>query len=144
VADARAALRAAAAARVEVVLRTAPDAIATAGPLFLFAMIAAATRGRHATALAGAVIDCGGDAALAYAALRCGWRTLRFDRASLYWRSVEAAVAAYDAALVASLPAALDLTDAADPAAACRARFTRGRARTRGARKRAPALARRR
>jgi hypothetical protein len=129
VADARAALRAAAAARVAVVLRTAPDAIATAGPLFLFAMIAAAARGRNASALADAVIDCGADAALAYAALRCGWRSLRFERASPYWRTVKAAAAANGARLVASLPAALDLTDAADPVAVCRARFARGRAR---------------
>ncbi len=126
-------------------LRTAPDAIGTAGPLFLFAMIAAVARGRHASALAGAVIDCGGEAALAYAALRCGWRTLRFERASPYWRTVKAAAAAYGAALVASQPAALDLSDVIDPVAACRARFARRR-REPGlvAGRRTPALARRR
>ncbi len=121
---ARAALAAAAGTRTPLVLRTAPGAAAYAGVGYLAAIIARA-RAEAPDAPVRAEIDCGDDPGLALAALRAGWTALRLSGRAEVRRKIAEIAAARGAALVADEPGApvLDLLDARDPAAACRAFF---------------------
>jgi hypothetical protein len=121
--DAEMALEEAAASGAKAVLRTAPGAIAYAGPLYLLKIVEAAASGAHGAALAGAVIDCGREAVLAFAALRSGWRALLFTGRGRSLSEVRAAAAAAGATLHSTLPPALDPTHDPDPRAACRTLF---------------------
>ncbi|MSP51973.1 MAG: hypothetical protein EXQ91_06230 [Alphaproteobacteria bacterium] len=106
--DAVTALDAARRAGVRIVLRSAPGAIRFGGPLYLRKIVAAAATGRRRRALAGAVIDCGGEAALAFAAIRAGWRAVLFRGPGALEREVEAAAAHGHAGYYRRLPPPLD------------------------------------
>ncbi len=121
-AHARAALAAAAEAGVVVTLQSAPGAAAYAGAGYLKA-IADQAAAEHADVDVTAVIDCGADAGIAMAALRIGWRTIRFSGPAKV-RAKLADIAAQTGARLADeteAPEALDLLDVTDPDAACRA-----------------------
>ncbi len=121
---ARAALAAAGEARVPLVLRTAPGAAAYAGVGYLKAIVARA-RAEAPDVAASAEIDCGEDPGLALAALRAGWTALRLAGRADVRRKIAEIAEAQGARLVADEPGAavLDLLDARDPVAACRAFF---------------------
>ena len=122
-AHARAALAAAAEAGVALTLQSAPGAAAYAGAGYLKA-IAEQVAAEHADVAVTAVIDCGADAGIAMAALRTGWQTVRFSGPAKV-RAKLADIAAETGARLADDDAeateALDLLDAADAGAACRA-----------------------
>ena len=121
-AHARAALAAAAEAGVALTLQSAPGAAAYAGTGYLKA-IADRAAAEHANVEVTAVIDCGADAGIAMAALRIGWRTVRFSGPAKV-RAKLADIAGQMGARLADdetdAPEALDLLDVADPDAACR------------------------
>ena len=119
--QARAALVAARSSEVRVVLRTARGAVGYAGPSYLLDLVRAAVAGTASDprAVDAALIDCRGQPALAFAALRAGWRGLIFAAAGAHRREVEAAAAHYGATLALRPPRALDLAGHRDPAAAC-------------------------
>ncbi len=124
-AHARAALAAAAEAGAPVTLRSAPGAAAYAGAGYLKA-IADQAAAEHADVAVTAVIDCGADAGIAMAALRAGWRTVRFSgpekvRAKLADIAAETGARLADDDAEAAPLEALDLLDVADAGAACRA-----------------------
>lgn len=125
--QARAALLAARPSEVRVVLRTARGAVGYAGPSYLLDLVRAAVAGTASDprAIDGALIDCRGEPALAFAALRAGWRGLIFAAAGAHRREVEAAAAYYGATLDLRPPRALDLAGLRDPAAACRRWYRR-------------------
>ena len=119
-AHARAALAAAAERGVAVTLQSAPGAAAYAGAGYLKA-IADQAAAEHADVAVTAVIDCGADAGIAMAALRAGWRTVRFS-GSAKVRARLADIATETGARLADEPEAapLDLLDSGDAGAACR------------------------
>ena len=125
--QATAALLAARPSGVRVVLRTARGAIAYAGPSYLLDLVraAVATTASDPRTVEAALIDCRDEPALAFAALRTGWRGLIFAAAGAHRREIEAAAAHYGASLALRPPRALDLAGHRDPAAACR-RWYRG------------------
>ncbi len=128
-AHARTALAAAAAAGVAVTLQSAPGAAAYAGAGYLKA-IADQAAAEHADVDVTAVIDCGADAGIAMAALRIGWRTVRFSGPEKVRRKLADIAAECGARLVADEPEAaaleaLDLLDSGDSLAACRAFLSR-------------------
>ena len=120
-AHAEAALAAAADLGVPVMLASAPGAAGYAGPLWFKALIEEACRG-HPEADAASLLDCGEEPGTALGALRAGIKHIRFtgDDAT---RQRLADIAAQLDAIVEGKDAspALDLLDARDPAAACRA-----------------------
>jgi len=118
-ADARAALAAAAALGVPVTLASAPGAAAYAGPGWFKEMTALAAA-ELPQAACEAVIDCAerpGDVLLA---LRLGLRQVRFTGKTAVARKLAAIAAQHGATLVTGRLEALDLRGAADPLAACR------------------------
>ena len=121
----RAALEAAHQLGAEVTLRTAPGAAQYAGPLYLIKLVAQVVDGEPRPAgadrLAGVVLDCGGDGALAHAALRTGWRAVLFTGPARVRAEVCAAAAAHGATVLSRAAPALDLLDQAAPLAACHA-----------------------
>ncbi len=120
-AHARAALAAAAEAGVAITLQSAPGAAVYAGVGYLKAIADQAT-GEHADIDVTATIDCGADAGIAMAALRIGWRTVRFSGPAKVRAKLADIAAQTGARLVADkAPEALDLLDSGDPLAACRA-----------------------
>lgn len=132
-AHARAALAAAAEAGVvAVTLQSAPGAAAYAGAGYLKAIVDQAAS-EHADVDCTAVIDCGADAGIAMAALRAGWRTVRFSGPAKVGRKLADIAAECGARLVVDEPEAaplealeaLDLLDSGDPLAACRAFLSR-------------------
>ena len=125
----RAALDAAASLGAGVTLRTAPGAIHYAGPLYLLKLVetAFAERPPPANVRVRTLLDCGDDAALAYAALRTGWRALLFTGPARV-RVQLAATARRHAAVLEHRPSpALDLLDHPDPPSACLDWFAAGR-----------------
>ncbi len=121
-AHARAALAAAAERGAPFTLQSAPGAAAYAGAGYLKA-IADQAAAEHADVAVTVVIDCGADAGIAMAALRAGWQTVRFSGPEKVRRKL-ADIAAETGARLADEPEAaeaLDLLDAANPDAACRA-----------------------
>ena len=120
-AHARAALAAAHALKVPVTLASPAGAGGYAGPLWFKSLIAAA-RLEFPEAEADALLHCGGEAGTTLAALRHGFKRVRFtgDAAALQAlreiaRKLSAEIETGDA------PEALDLLDESDPEAAARA-----------------------
>ncbi len=121
IADARAALAAAADVGRPVILVSAPGAAAYLGAAVFREMVAAAARdmpGADVTAM----IDCGEDAGLALNALRHGLTAIRL-RAGAAAMAAVADIAAQMGAIIDPDPEgpALDLLDRPDAPAACRA-----------------------
>lgn len=119
-AQARAALEAAARADVAIVLRSAPGAAQYAGLGFLEAVFAeaqAAVPGARSTV----TLDCGDDAALAHQALRHGVRDLRFSGPKALREKLAEIAGPLGAQVSAKKPPrhALDLLHSDDPAADC-------------------------
>ena len=125
--QARAALLAARPSGVRVVLRTARGAIGYAGPSYLLDLVRAAVAetASDPRAVEAALIDGRGEPALAFAALRAGWRGLIFAAAGAHRREIEAAAAHYGATLALRPPRALDLAGHRDAGAACRRWYRR-------------------
>jgi nucleoside-diphosphate-sugar epimerase len=120
-AHAEAALAAAAALGVPVTLASAAAAGGYAGPLWFKALIEEARRS-HPTADAAALLDCGEEPGTALGALRAGLRHIRFTGDDATRQRLAEIAAQLDATVEGGdAPAALDLVDARDPAAACRA-----------------------
>ena len=119
--QAKAALLAARRSEVGVVLCTAKGAIRYAGPAYLLDLVrtAVAETASDPRLIEAALIDCRNEPALAFAALRVGWRGLVFTATGPHRREIEAAVAHYEATLVVRRPRALDLAGRQDPVAAC-------------------------
>jgi hypothetical protein len=120
-ADARAALAAAAALGRPVTLASAPGAGTYAGPRWFMALVAEAARDYPAVEVE-AVIDCADEAGTALAALRSGCKRVRFTGGSAL-RAKLADIAGAQGATIEGEEevAALDLLDRRDPEAACRA-----------------------
>lgn len=119
-ADAEAALKAAAALHRPVVLLSAPGAAAYAGAGWFAALVARARR-RHPTAAASAVLDCGRRADLVQGALRQGLEDVLYVGPRATAARLADIARQAQARLHRKRPPALDLLGLADPEAACRA-----------------------
>ncbi len=119
--DARAALSAAAELGLPVTLASAVGAAATVGPLWFKAMIDMA-RGEQAEVALTAILDCADEPGMVLAALRAGLPHVRFTGAP----EMRAKLAALGAVIDDAKAEELDLRDARDPLAACRAFLARG------------------
>lgn len=120
-AQARAAIGAAAALDVPVSLQSAPGAGAYAGAPWWQALTEAAAAEHPGTAVS-FILDCGDDAGAVLAALRLGLRHLRFIGSAAARQRLDGTAAALAAQIEGEAPdATLDLLDQRDPAAACRA-----------------------
>ena len=117
--QATAALAAAAALQVPVILVSAEGAGATLGPLVFRALIEQA-RAAHPAADAEALFDCADRPGHAAAALRAGFRQVRFSGRKRAAEALEAIAAAEGATLLARRPKALELHGRSDPERACR------------------------
>jgi hypothetical protein len=120
-AQAKAALTAAAETGIAITLESPPDAVRSLGADYFLALVAAA-RSAMPTADNTAVLDCGRAPGSALAALRAGAEAVRLDAKSDVMARV-ADIAAQLGARVESEPAAaaLDLNETPDPLAAARA-----------------------
>jgi fructose/tagatose bisphosphate aldolase len=123
-AQARAAVTAAAERQVPVILTSAPGMAGFMGPLWFKALVdqaAALHPGIEVTAM----LDCADEAGTALAALRCGFKRVRFSGAAEARGRLED-IAGQMRAIVehGALPDALDLLDCKDPLASCRAFFS--------------------
>ena len=131
VAHARAAAAAAAALGTTATLLTAPGAHAYAGPLYLGQLVEAAlAEWPQAGAIDAVVLDCGDDSAIAYAALRAGWRDLLFTGRPGPRQQVAGAAESAGVRLYTRAARALDLLDHGDARAACTAWLQRSRRRS--------------
>jgi hypothetical protein len=118
---ARAALAAAAAAgRRPVALWSAPGAAGFMGAP-MFREIVNAASGEFPDVDAVGVLDCGGDAGYALAALRHGIEALKVDLPPPTAAKIAAIAEGMGASIVGERPLALDLADCPEPVAACRA-----------------------
>ena len=118
-ADARAALAAAADLGVPVTLASAPGAAAYAGPGW-FQEVVAQAAAEVPRADCQAVIDCGERAGDVLLALRLGLERVRFTGKKDAAKKLAAIAEQQGATLITGRLEALDLRGAADPAAACR------------------------
>jgi len=119
-ADARAALVAAAALGRDVTLASAAGAGAYAGPGWFKAMTDEARRAVPA-AQCDTVLDCGAAPGLALAALQFGLKRVRFIGGEAVHRRLQAIAAQFDAAIETETVPALDLRGVRQPEARCRA-----------------------
>ena len=120
-AQARAAIGAAAALDVPVTLQSAPGAGAYAGASWWKALTEAAAADHPGTAVS-FILDCGEDAGAVLAALRMGLRHLRFTGSAAARQRLDGIAAALAAQIESgTLDTTLDLLDRRDPAAACHA-----------------------
>ena len=120
-ADAEAALAAAAALKLPVTLQSAPGAGAALGALWWKALVAAASAAHPGTQL-DAVLDCGEEAGSVLAALRAGLTQLRFAGPAPVLAKLAAIAAASGARIEAAEPApTLDLLDRPDAETAVKA-----------------------
>jgi fructose/tagatose bisphosphate aldolase len=117
-AQARAALVAAAALEVPVALRSAPGAASYLGPAVFRAIIDAARAG-GADADVVAVMDCGQDAGRALSALRHGIERVRVDLPPATVARIADIATCYGAAVDDEDVPVLNLLNCPDPAAAC-------------------------
>ncbi len=126
-AHAEAALAVAAGLGTPVVLQSAPGVAAYAGAGYLMA-VAERAAARRPDAAVTWVIDCGDDPGIALGALRGGWKSVRFSgRADVLAKLADIAAQIDAAVIEGGAPAdALDLRDAPDAAAACRAYLKAG------------------
>ncbi len=118
-ADARAALEAAAAAGTPVTLASARRAAAYLGAAVFREMVSAAVQAVPGATYT-AVLDCGHDAGLALNALRQGVKRIRVDAPEDVRRRLADIAAQCGAELDEGGDGALDLATVADPEAACR------------------------
>ncbi len=126
-ADAEAALAVAAERGTPIVLQSAPGVAAYVGAGYLKA-VAERAAARRPDAAVTWVIDCGDDPGIALGALRGGWKSVRFSgRADVLAKLADIAAQQGAELLAGGAPAdALDLRDAPDAAAACRAYLKAG------------------
>ncbi|MCH7929353.1 MAG: hypothetical protein IIA01_02475 [Proteobacteria bacterium] len=126
-AHAEAALAVAAELDTPVVLQSAPGVAAYAGAGYLMA-VAERAAARRPDAAVTWVIDCGDDPGIALGALRGGWKSVRFSgRADVLAKLADIAAQQGAELLAGGAPAdALDLREAADPHASCRAYLKAG------------------
>jgi fructose/tagatose bisphosphate aldolase len=117
---ARAAVAAAAALHVPVTLVSAPGAGAYAGAAWFKALVAEATAAFPQAAVY-AILDCGEAPGAVLAALRAGFRRVIFTGAEAARLRLVAFAGTRDAVLDPAEAPALDLLDARDAEAACRA-----------------------
>ena len=118
--DARAALAAARDLKVAVTLASAAGAGGYAGPLWFKALIAAA-RAEFPEAEAVAVLDCGREAGTTLAALRHGFKRVRFTGEAAALQSLREIAQALGAEIeTGEAPTALDLQGERDPESAAR------------------------
>ena len=108
-AQARAAVDAAVAARRPVVLLSAPAAACFAGCGWWRALVAAAVEGREG--VCGDLLDCGDGAGRAMEALRIGLRGLVVDAGTPALAAVQAAAEALEATVLTKRPVHIDLAD---------------------------------
>lgn len=117
---ARAALRAAAATGRPVALWSAPGAAGFMGaPMFREIVKAASAEFPDVDAVG--ILDCGGGAGYALAALRHGIQALKVDLPPPTAAKIAAIAEGVGASVVGERPVALDLADCPEPVAACRA-----------------------
>ncbi len=126
-AHAEAALAVAAELGTPVVLQSAPGAAAYAGAGYLKAVADRAAARRPEAAVTW-VIDCGDDPGIALGALRGGWKAVRFSGRAEVLAKLADIAAQMDARVLEGGAQAdsLDLHDAPDAAAACRAYLKAG------------------
>jgi hypothetical protein len=116
-----AALAAAAALAIPVTLASAAGAGGYAGPLWFKALIAEAQRDHPAADVVG-LLDCADEPGTVLGALRAGIKHIRFTGDDAMRQRLGEIAAQLDAIIEGGeAPPALDLLDARDPAAACRA-----------------------
>lgn len=120
IADARAALRAAAALGVPVTLMSAPSGAAALGPGWWGALVSR-IRDEFPQVDCIAVLDCGGRADLAQAGMRIGLADLCYRGPATIARKLRDIARQQGATLHGSMPCPLDLAGVADREAACRA-----------------------
>ncbi|MDJ0950476.1 MAG: hypothetical protein QNJ94_16310 [Alphaproteobacteria bacterium] len=118
-AQARAAVAAAAAHGRPITLWSPPGAAAYLGASYFLSLVAAA-RADHPTAEVDAVLDCADDAGWVLAALRRGVAGVCFHGTDRVAAKLADIAGQYGATLHRAAPDALDLAKAADPAQACR------------------------
>ena len=123
--QAKAALAAAEALAVPVTLVSAEGASATLGPL-VFRSIVEAARAAHPAADVDILFDCGDRPGHAAAALRAGFRQIRFTGRRRAAEALQGIADQLGATLRARRPKALDLSGLDDPESACRAWLARG------------------
>ena len=124
-AEARAALAAAAALGVPLTLESAAGAGAYAGPLWFKALIDEAREPYPAVELT-AVLDCAEEAGIALAALRAGLKRVRFTGTAAQRERIAEIAETLGASIEGDAAGeALDLLDARDPEAAARAFLAR-------------------
>jgi len=119
---ARAALAAAAALKLPVTLASAPGAASQTGPTWFKAVIDEA-RAVYPDAAVTAILDCGDEPGAVMAALRAGLADLRFLGAAETAKKLAAMGARFHE--TPAPDATLDLLNAREPEAACRAFLTR-------------------
>ncbi len=117
--QARTAMAAAAALGVPLTLASAPGAAAYLGPGWFRKMTAIAAQEYPQVPLT-AVLDCGGKAGHALAALSAGVLFIRFTGRKAVAAKLAEIAAVQGGALITGRLRALDLLDEPDPAAACR------------------------
>ncbi len=125
-AQARAAVAAAAALGRPVVLVSAPGAAGYAGPGW-FAKLVALAAEAHPEAAVSAVLDCADKPGLALAALRDGAPAVRFTGSRAARAKLSAIADASGAEIVSGPLRALDLRGLAEPEAACAAWLATGK-----------------
>jgi fructose/tagatose bisphosphate aldolase len=126
-AHARAALAAARDHGVPVTISSAPGAGGYAGPLWFKSLIAAA-RADYPEVEVTAVLDCGREAGTTLAALRHGFKRVRFTGDAAALRPLSEIAREQGAEIeTGTAPEALDLLDASDPEAAARVYLTAAR-----------------
>ncbi len=118
---AEAALVAADQSTTPVSLCTARGAVRYAGPAYLLDVVRLAVdkTASDPKVVRDALIDCRSEPALAFAALRTGWRAVIFSGAKALQHEVAAAADEFGAILIARAPRTLDLLDQDDPMDAC-------------------------
>ena len=125
--DARAALAAARDLRLPVTLASAAGAGGYAGPLWFQSLIAIA-RAEFPQAEAAAVLDCGSEAGTTLAALRHGFKRVRFTGEAAALQPLREIARELGAEIeTGAAPEALDLLGETDPEAAARAYLAAGK-----------------
>lgn len=117
-ADARAAVAAAARLRVPLIIESAAGAAAYAGPLWFLEVVRAA-RAEHPNVEVTAVLDCGESPGYALGALRAGCMAIRLRARPPVAAKIKAIARRYGAVLCRGRVRALDLLNERDPERAC-------------------------
>ena len=125
-ADARAAVGAAAHLRVPVIVESAAGAAGYAGPLWFLEVVRAA-QAEHPNVTVTAVLDCGDSPGYALGALRAGCRAIRLRVRPPVAAKIKAIARQYGAVFCGGKARALDLLNERDPERACREWLGRGR-----------------